>query len=67
MYTSGIRKIFTPLKNVDGLTGVKLLAENSGYDALNFNGDVYVKTEGGRVGRAWIKTPFRIADFTVTL
>lgn len=67
MYTSGIRKIYTPPLTSEGLVMAKHWADNSGYESFCFNGDIYVKTEGGRVGRAWIKTPFRMADFTVTL
>lgn len=67
MYTSGIRKIYTPPLTCESLVMAKHWADNSGYDALNFNGDIYVKAEGGRVGRAWIKTPFRIIDFKVEL
>lgn len=67
MYTSGIRKIYTPPFTCESLVMAKNWADNSGYEAFCFNGDIYVKNEGGRVGRAWIKTPFRIADFTVTL
>jgi len=42
-------------------------ADNSGYQSFCFNGNIYIKTEGGRVGRAWVKTPFLISDFEVKL
>ncbi len=67
MYTSGIRKIYSPPESCGGLVMAKHWADNSGYQAFCFNGDIYTKAEGGRVGRAWVKTPFRVLDFTVSL
>ena len=66
MYTSGIRKILTPLK-AKSLTEAKSIADSCGSDCFSFNGEVYVKVENSRVKRSWCKSPFGILDFKVML
>ena len=64
MYTSGIRKILTPLM-AKSLTEAKSIADRCDYDCFTFNGEVYVKVESDRVKRSWCKSPFEISDFQV--
>ena len=66
MYTGGIRKIYTPPSHSGKLIDAKHWADDSGYEAFTFNGDVYVKVENSRVKRAWCKSPFRVSDFAVS-
>jgi hypothetical protein len=61
MYTCGIRHIFTS-KSAASLIEAKLQACDSGYEALNFNGDIYIKTEKEK--NKWVKSCFRVIDFT---
>ena len=57
MYTKGIRKIITP--TALNLTQAINIANASDYDAVSFNGCVYVKID--RI--EWIKSPFTLEDF----
>ncbi|AUR90571.1 hypothetical protein NVP1162O_48 [Vibrio phage 1.162.O._10N.261.48.E3] len=60
MYTSGVTKIFINRNEKNNLKDTEILAVSSGYHALSFKGDIYVRlTKSG-----WIKSPFRLIDFT---
>lgn len=66
MYTSGIRK--TPAISAKSIIDAKGIADRCGFDCFSFNGEIYAKVEHKRVvGRLWVKTPFVISDFIVSL
>lgn len=70
MYTNGIRKIFTSCNG--GLAEVKARATTAGFEALSFNGIIFIRDEDSdkdiardkRVMCPWVKTCLRITDFT---
>jgi len=61
MYTSGIRKIFTPNRSMN-VEEIQRIATDAGYAAYSLNGDIYVAHND-----AWILSPFRLIDFTTGL
>lgn len=63
IYVEAVRKVFNDPQGGD-LGEVKTRAYKAGYDALSFNGVIYI-TVGD--GSAWVKTPFIIQDFAVSL
>ncbi len=67
-YTSGIRKIYAPYnpKSQACLDGVLELADDAGYEAALFNGDIYIKIVGdlGLKG-LWTKSVFCIGVFSI--
>ena len=60
-YTNGIRKIFNSnmLPAGEHIDDLFPIVEASGYEALNFNGMIFILTKNN----GWIKTPFVIKDF----
>lgn len=65
MYTSGIRK--TPAIAAKSIVEAKGIADSCGFDCFSFNGEIYARVEHERVGRLWVKTPFNISDFVVSI
>jgi hypothetical protein len=61
MYTKGIKKIFTS-KTLRNIEIAQTDAESSGYSAMSYNGDIYVRPI--EVLHSWCKTPFTIDDFS---
>jgi hypothetical protein len=59
MYTEGIRKIYSCQIGIGHIDNICNLAEEAGYKALTFNGEIYVFA--GKY--TWIKTEFKIDDF----
>lgn len=70
MYTKGIRKIFSGGVAGGNLEEVKCLAAAAGYQALSFNGYIFIQdTDRGRCVTSrtkgtWYCTVFRIMDFS---
>lgn len=68
MYTRGIRKIFSYKGVSINQNTVEALAETAGYDALTFNGRIFVRVEmkvvDFDVGFRWVETCFQITDFS---
>jgi CMP-N-acetylneuraminic acid synthetase len=60
MYTEAVTKVFRVHDQTLDLHGAKVTARQAGYDALSFNGDIYIRSE-----KKWHKTPFVIQDFVV--
>lgn len=64
-YTVGITKIFIATHNARDLTHAMTMAKSCGYDALCFNGDIYITSDKlGKERNVWVKTSFRLVDFT---
>ena len=59
MYTEGIRKIYSCQIGIGHIDKICILAEEAGYKALTWNGQIYVKVKDD----AWLKTEFTIDDF----
>ncbi len=62
MYTEGIRKIYTCRNITLKLHMIKSMAEAAGYNALTFNGHVFVRIESDDFN-GWLQTCFHITDF----
>ena len=63
MYTKGIRKILICDTAGKSLLEIQRLAEKTNHTAVLHNGLVYIQT----ISNQWVKSPFTIDDFTVTL
>lgn len=59
MYTQGVNKILMPRKTLER-EEIQSMAVSLGYSAYCYNGDIYVML----TKKSWIKTVFRLADFT---
>jgi hypothetical protein len=60
VFTKGVLKIFINHQGFD-IEEAKDKCFKSGYEALSFNGDIWVNLG---VKDAWFKTPFTLSDFT---
>lgn len=65
MFTSAILKIIIMDGHKEGLVGAKYDAHKLGYDAIAFNGNIYVKVHNKHCESRWTQTPFTIEDFKV--
>jgi len=63
MYTKGIRKILACNDFGRSINYACEVAEKAKYDALCFNGQIFIKT----ANTGWVSTPFIISDFEVSL
>ncbi len=67
MYTKGVRKIFSPKIGQGGLEACQKIAEAARFDALEFNGQIFVLEEDRdrdpRIIHPWVKSCFNIDDF----
>lgn len=63
MYTSGITKIFMCRNEDLDLNEMQKLAVMSGYFALSYKGDIYIRL----TKQGWIQSPFRLIDFKGSL
>jgi hypothetical protein len=63
MYTEGIRKIFHTRNLNDRFAMRCTQAENAGYNALVFQGTIYIKVDEEDEFCGWIATCFLITDF----
>lgn len=62
MYTQGVRKIFCNQIAGTKLSMIQTMAENAGYKALAFNGQILVKVDDEDF-TGWLTTCFNINDF----
>lgn len=65
MYTEGIRKIYCNIPDTIPKPRIATLcrmAEAAGYNALSFNGDIFVWIKEDDFD-AWVRTDFRLTDF----
>ena len=63
IYTEAVTKVFNDSQGGD-LCEVRTRAYKAGYEALSFNGVIYIAVGSGD---AWVKTPFIVQDFAVSL
>jgi hypothetical protein len=59
MFTSGIRKILTPLNDDVDKDELEKMAVELGFYAYSLKGDIYVRL----TKKSWMKTEFRVSDF----
>jgi len=63
IYTEGVTKIFRNMQGYD-LDECQDKAYKSGYEAMSFNGDIWVLSGNSYI---WVRTCLRLQDFTVNL
>ena len=63
MYTKGIRKIYTSHTPAHKLHMIQAMAEGAGYDALAFNGYIFIRILSEDF-TGWVNSCFRVTDFS---